>query len=346
MAGVGTTHHVKVGDIYCQLLPGGYRRRQAPLRGARVASGDRSWSDLSVWQVWNQHCWAGGLGADTWQDDSMYSEGVGLDTTLHEQMSLTRDLTITSGGGLDAASLGYERRFHVYRKPNGNKRLYMVTITADGDANTSKLWKYNLAGNSWSVVKSFGVHATCITSHSAELCIGMTNGKIWSNANPDDTGTWKKRRAPKGVTSGVSAMMRYRQRLYVAYGRTVYRRKWNWKVDGKTEFYDPQGGGEIVAFEEHLGFLYMGSVNGHIHRTDGNSSFDIWSWDGGTEVVSLRSFDGRLFVGTYEFNDDKTLGVGGLYHMTGSAVTRLKKWGEIDRSTIVAIGIGFIRCIF
>jgi len=332
MAGVGTTHHVKIGDIYCQLTRGGYRRRQAPLRGARVASGDRSWSDLSVWQVWNQHCWAGGIGADNWEDDSMYSEAVGFDTTLHEQTSLSRDLTLTTGGALDSASLDVERRFIIYKKPNGNKRLYCLSITTSGDPG-SRLWKYDYSSG-WSKVQTFSQNATCMTAHSGELAIGFTNGKIKSAANPDNS-SWVNRNPPKGVTSRVTAMKRYRQRLYVAYGRTVYRRKWNWKVDGKTEFYDPQGGGWITCMEEHLGFLYMGSGNGHIHRTDGNNTFDLWSWDGGTEVVSMRSFDGRLFVGTYEFNDNKKLGIGGIYQMTGSAVTRLKKWGEIDRSTII-----------
>jgi hypothetical protein len=333
MAGVGTTHHVKIGDIYAILAPGGHRKRQAPLRGARVASGDRKWSDLSIWQVWNQHCWAGGIGADDWEDDSMYQAAVGLDTTLHEQTSLSRDLQLCTDGDLNAASLDCEREFIIYKKPNGNKRLYMITKPDDGST-ASRLWKYANATNSWTVVQTFasGVQATCITSHSGELAIGFSNGKIKSAANPDDS-SWVNRNPPKGEKNGVTAMMRYRQRLYVAYGRTVYRRKWKWKVDGKTEFYDPQGGGDITSMEEHLGHLYMGSVGGHIHRTDGNNTFDLWSWDGGTEVVSLRSFDGRLFVGTYEFNDNKKLGIGGIYQMTGSAVTRLKKWGEIDRST-------------
>lgn len=336
MAGVGTTHHVKVGDIYCTLTPGGYRKRQAPLRGARVSSGDPDYNDLSVWQVWNQHCWAGGIGADKWVDDSMFDAAVGMDTTLHEQMSLSRDLVRTTDGELDANSLGHDGEFIIYKKPNGNKRLYYVTYPDSGSGVATRLWKYAQLTNSWTKVQTFAStnQASAIVAHSGELCIGMDNGKIKSAANPDNS-SWKNRNPPKGVTSPVTAMMRYRQRLYVAYGRTVYRRKWNWKVDGKTEFYDPQGGGHIVCMEKHLGFLYMGSQNGHIHRTDGNNSFDLWSWDGGTEVVSLRSFDGRLFVGTYEFNDNKKLGVGGIYQMTGSAVTQLKKWGELDRSTIL-----------
>lgn len=332
MAGVLTTHHVKIGDIYCQLMPGGYRKRFAPLRGARVSSGDPSWNDLSVWQVWNQHCWAGGIGADKWVDDSMFDEAVGMDTTQHEQMSLSRDLTRSTGGALNSGSLDVGGEFFIYRKPNGNKRLYYITYP---DSGSSYLWKYAVATDTWTLIKTFtDKQATCIVTHSAEMAIGFSNGKIKSAANPDDD-SWVNRNAPKGVTSGVSAMMRYRQRLYVAYGRTVYRRKWDWSVDGKTEFYDPNEGGAINCMEIHLGFLYMGSVNGHIHRTDGNNTFDLWSWDGQTEVQTLRSFDGRLFIGTYEFNDDKTLGTGGLYQMTGSAVTLLKRWGEIDRSTVL-----------
>jgi hypothetical protein len=337
MAGVGTTHDVKIGDIYCRLAPGGYRRRQAPLRGARVSSGDHSYTELNIWQAWNQHCWAGGIGADKWIDDSMYDSGVGIDTTLHEQASLSRDLTRCTDGNLDADSRGKEREFIIYKKTNGNKRLYCLTKPEASDGVAAKLWKYTYATNSWALAHTFPLNqvATCIVSHSGELAVGFDNGKIKSNINPDNTATWTNRAPPKGENNGVTAMKRYRQRLYVAYGRTVYRRKWDWSVDGKTEFYDPQGGGAIVTFETHLGFLYMGSRGGHIHRTDGNNTFDLWSWDGGTEVSAMRSFDGRLFISTYEFNDDKTLGVGGIYQMTGSAVTQLKKWGEIDRSTVV-----------
>lgn len=332
MAGVGTTHDVKIGDIYCKLMPGGYRKRFAPLRGARVSSGDPDWNDLSVWQVWNQHCWAGGLGADKWIDDSMYDTGVGMDTTRHEQASLSRDLSICANGGtLDATSL-VKREYIVYQKPGGNKRLYCISYPDEGD--NSCLWKYTRSTDTWTKLYEFAHTARCITSHSGELAIGFTNGKIKSNANPDNDATWVNRNPPKGETQGVTAMMRYRQRLYVAYGRTVYRRKWNWTIDGKTEFYDPQEGGVIVCMEKHLSFLYMGSQNGHVHRTDGNNTFDLWSWDGGTTVVSMRSFDGRLFIGTYEFNDDASLGEGAIYQMTGSAMTQLKRWGELSRSTI------------
>ena len=333
MAGVGTTHQVKIGAIYAQLMPGGYRKRFAPLRGARIASGDPDWNDLSVWQVWNQHCWAGGLGADKWVDDSMYDAGVGMDSTNHEQLSLSRDLTrVANNGNLNAGSRDEARKFIIYRKPSGAKRLYCISTPETGD---SYLFKYAVGTDTWTMQKTFsGIKATCIVQHSGELAIGFTNGKIKSTANPDTGGTkWRNRNPPKGEDSGVYAMMRYRQRLYVAYGRTIYRRKWNWRVDGKTEFYDPQGGGNIVTMETHLGFLYMGSIGGHIHRTDGNNTFDLWSWDGGTEVVSMRSFDGRLFIGTYEFNDNKKLGIGAIYQMTGSAVTQLKRWGELDRST-------------
>ena len=342
MAGVGTTHQVKLGDVYLQEVVGGHRQRQAPLRGARVATGDPSYNDLSVWQVWNQHCWAGGLSADKWVDDSMFDTAVGLDSTLHEQLSMSRDLSVATAGTLDAVTLGEPREFIVYKKPSGVKRLYCISKPSSAN---SKLWKLTHSTNTWVLIKAFTQQATCIVAHSGELAIGFTNGKIKSAANPDNN-SWVNRNPPKGETNGVSAMMRYRQRLYVSYGRTVYRRKWNWKVDGKTEFYDPNEGGKIVAFETHLGFLYMGSKGGHIHRTDGNNSFDLWSWDGGTEVVSLRSFDGRLFIGTYEYTDDDTLGIGGIYQMTGSAVTQLKKWGEIDRSTITGKFRAYDRKLF
>jgi hypothetical protein len=348
MPAVGTTHHVKIGDIFCTLTPGGYRKRPAPMRGARIATGDPDYNDLSIWQHWVQHCWAGGIGADKWVDDSMFDSGVGVDTTIHEQASLSRDLSLATGGALDAASLDVKRVFKVFKKENGNKRLYCVTMPAEGSGVASKVWKFVESTETWTLQRTFGtsIQATAVAIHSGEFSIGFTNGKIKSTTDPDDADSWVNRNPPKGVTQGVASMKRYRQRLYVAYGDKVYRRKRNWKIDGKTVFYNPAGSSKITSMEIHLGFLYMGSENGHIHRTDGNNSFDIWSWDGGTQVTSLRSFDGRLFVGTYEFTDDDTVGAGGIYQLTGSAVTQLKRWGKIDRSTIIGDFTVYDRRLF
>lgn len=79
----------------------------------------------------------------------------------------------------------------------------------------------------------------------------------------------------------------------------------------------------------------MLSQDGHIHRTDGTTTFDIWSWDGQTEGVSIKSFDGRLFILTFEYSNTSDVGYGVLYQMSGSAVTQLKRWGhEADATRI------------
>ncbi len=341
--GVGTTHHVKIGGIFCML--DSYRKRPAPIRGARVATGDRDWSDLSIWQRWVQHCWAGGIGADKWVDDSMFDSAVGTDSTIHEQLSLSRDLTIATGGALNAGSLDEKRLFHIHAKSGSAPRLYCITTPSSG---SSYLWQYLNSNNTWTLIKTFtDLQATSITGFSNELCIGMSNGRIKSAQSPA-AGPWATRRPPKGESAGVTAMKKYRKRLYVAYGSTIYRRKWNWKVDGKTEFYNARadGGGDVVTMETHLGFLYMGSQGGHIHRTDGNNTFDLWSWDGGVTVVSMRSFDGRLFIGTFEYDDDDDIGFGAIYQMTGSAVTMLKRWGLIDKATSIGQFRTYARRMF
>jgi hypothetical protein len=90
----------------------------------------------------------------------------------------------------------------------------------------------------------------------------------------------------------------------------------------------------------------MLSQNGHLHRTDGNNSFDIWSWDGQTNGVSLRSYDGRLFVGTYEWTDTADVGMGVLYQFTGAAVTELKRWGRVGKATSIGNMIVYNRKLY
>ena len=138
-------------------------------------------------------------------------------------------------------------------------------------------------------------------------------------------------------------MRTYNSKLYVAFTTQVWRMKdasypadraKTW--DGSTVFYKVNansGSNYIISMETHLGFLYMLSQNGHLHRTDGNNTFDIWSWDGQTVGTSLRSYDGRLFVATYEYGTDITVGVGVLYQFTGAAVTELKRWGNPAKTT-------------
>lgn len=338
MPGVGTTHHVEIGGHYYLIKPGSYSKRAAPQFGARFTTGDPDYNNLSFWQHWAQRCWVGGMDAEEWADDAMYDDGVGVNTTEHEKVTLSRDLARGAGANwaLTANAVGHKAVIY-------NQKLYVVSLTAPGVE--SELWEYIPGSDGWSKITAFtGVVARSVGTFDGKLFIGglNTGGTApilkYSNGN---LGTWTTVTNPAGVASAtktVRAMRAFQQKFYVAFGTHVWRMKDDQTWDGNTVFYKADQNSEsnyIVNFEVHLGFLYGISDNGHIHRTDGNTTFDIWNWDGGTKGVAIKSFDGRLFVITYEYSNTAEVGYGVLYQMSGSAMTELKRWGKATESNII-----------
>lgn len=344
MPTVGQTHHLKLGNEYLIIRPNSYTKRPAPTFGARIATGDPDYNNLSIWQHWVQSCWVGGVGESEWVDDAMYHKGVGINVTEHERATLARDLwqpatPATYKWDTEGAASAGDFRFHVF-----NGRLYCVWI-GDGTV-VSRLYRFDGSLPGWERVTigvaNFVINA--IANFDGKLFIAGYN---LSNGNPllrytAGTGlspTWSANPdAHLGAvdTKKITAMAVYAQKLYIAYGTSIVRMKDDQKWDGNTVFYkvnQNSGSNAIIQFETHLGFLYMLSSNGHIHRTDGNNSFDIWSWDGQTNGTGLRSYDGKLFVTTYEYAENSSKGVGVIYQFTGSAVTELKRFGDPDRAT-------------
>jgi hypothetical protein len=331
MPAVGTTHHVKLGNEYLIVRPNSYTKRAAPTFGARIATGDPDYNNLSIWQHWVQKCWIGGMGAESWTDDAMFDEATGLDTTSHEKATLGRNLKRGSGanwtlGG--STDIAFHRLF-VYANV-----LYALVANA---TTVARLYSYTVSTQAWAavtlpasfIVRSWG-------TFDGKLYLGGSisgTPKLYYATSP---GTWTLVTNPAGVTQAIYAMRQYNGKFYVAYGTQVWRFKTDLTWDGSTVFYSVaanSGSNYIQAMETHLGFLYMLSQNGHLHRTDGNNTFDIWSWDGQTNGQSLRSYDGKLFVGTYEYTDTADIGYGVLYQFTGSAVTELKRWGKDGKAT-------------
>jgi hypothetical protein len=353
MAGVGTTHHLKLGNEFLIVRPNSYQKMPAPTFGARITTGDPDYNNLSIWQHWVQKCWVGGMGADAWVDDAMFKDAVGLDTTAHEKITLSRHLKRGSGTGwtLGGATEVDYRRFAVYK----NKLYILVSRNSPTDTGDSRLYEYNPTTQTWSSISMPGTSflARAITTFDGKLFVGgvQTAGtdvaKLYYCTTP---GTWTAKANPAGITDfGVTAMRTYNSKLYVCYGNQVWRMKDDESWDGNTVFYKTNansGSNYIAAMEVHLGFLYMLSQNGHLHRTDGNNTFDIWSWDGQTAGVSLRSYDGKLFVGTYEYTDTADLGYGVLYQFTGAAVTELKRWGTQGKSTSIGQMMVYGRRLF
>lgn len=345
--GVGTTHHIKLGNYLCIIRPNTYSKMPAPTFGARISTGDPNYNNLSIWQHWVQHCWVGGMGADEWVDDAMFKDAVGVDTTVHEKVTLSRHLqrgtgaNWNMGGSADVARV----EFIVW-----NSALWGIVWLGSGDG---RIYKYDAATDGWTFFAApLGVRVRSVAYFDGWMMVGGFNAsnqpKLY-RCYPSPS-SWVLVVPPAGVTSGsVRAMRQYNGRLYVAFETHVWRLKLDMTWDGGTEFYVAtanSGSNYLIQFEVHLGFLYMLSQNGHLHRTDGNNTFDIWSWDGQTSGVSLRSYDGKLFVGTYEYTDTIDVGFGVLYQFTGAAVTELKRWGVTGRSTTIGSMIVYARRLF
>lgn len=347
MPTVGTTHNLKFGNEYLIIRPNSYQKKAAPTFGARFSTGDPDYSNLSVWQHWVQKCWIGGMGADEWIDDAMFDNAVGIDTTVHEQARLSRTLKRGTGAnwGLGTTPTPTAYRFAIF-----NNVLYCLVMTAVGVA--SRMYSYNVGTQAWTSVTMPGAGtfwARSISTFDGKLFLGGAGGGLSRIYWATSPGTWSLVTNPAGVTDPVYNMRQYNGKMYCSYGPNVWRMKDNQTWDGTTVFYKVNansGSNYITAMEVHLGFLYMLSQNGHLHRTDGNNTFDIWSWDGQTIGVSLRSYDGKLFVGTYEFTDTVDIGYGVLYQFTGAAVTELKRWGRAGKATAMGQLVAYGRKLY
>lgn len=344
MSDVGTTHHVKVGSHYYMVKPGSYQKRAAPTFGARFSTGDPDFNNLSIWQHWAQSCWIGGVDAPLWADDAMFDDSIGIDSTIHEQFSLGRALypgegdDWTASMGEDAGGAG--GTFVIY-----NNTLYWVTFSTGGEAST--LWKYVPADDGWvenAVFKTRDLAARCAGTFAGKFFIGGTDISATHPKLLYSSGaltSWPKTANPFKITApsdAVRSLKSFQGKLYACFGTKIFRLTNKLKWDGNTVFYQANQNSDsnyIHKMEVHAGFLYMLSRNAHLHRSDGNTTFDMWSWDGGTYGQAIRSFDGRLFILTHEYAADDTLGYGSLYQMSGSAMTLLKRWGKEDKSTII-----------
>lgn len=351
---VGTTTHLALNGHEYLIKPYSYSKRQAPQFGARFSTGDPDYNNLSMWQHWAQNCFVGGADQEEFQDDAMYDEGVGIDTLEHKRITLSRDIRPGTGAnwGLSAgpgvAGRGYKAIVY-------NGALYVLTLpdaTFEGF-----LYQYLPATDAWTRITSLdaaNISANTIATNDGKLFIG---GVAVSTTTPKlvyasgALGSWTTMANPSGVPTnrGIYAMRSFQQRLYVAFGTSVWRLKDNQTWDGNTVFYKADMDSEssyIVSMETHLGFLYMLSENGHVHRTDGNATFDIWSWEGQTKGTAIKSFDGRLFVLTFEYTNTANVGYGTLYQMSGSAVTMLKRWGDGVASTRIGNMTVYDRKLF
>jgi hypothetical protein len=313
---VGTTHHVRLGGSYLLIHPNSYIKRAAPTFGARFSGGDPGYDNLAFWQHWGQSCWIGGMGERDWEDDSMYDVGIGVDTSNHDLVTLARGLT-PGGTNSDLDGEQTRRIFLTFQD-----HLYALKV---GGIAPARLHRYNEADDSWELRKTWDdLTARSMANFSSDFYVGTSGRRI----RKFDAGKWSTVSKPKGRNEIPFVMAPYRQRLYCGFGRFLYRLKPNDKWDGNAVFFDGKGIDIYASAAYHQGFLYLLSRNGHVIRTDGNQTFDLFQFDGHTIGLALKSYDGKLFVTTQEWYDDEDVGELALYQFSGAAVTELRRWGR------------------
>lgn len=318
-----STHDVSLAGAGYLLKPGSYRKRSAPLMGSRFTTGDPDYSQLGPIQHWVQSCWIGGMGQVDWSDDAMFDQAVGVDSSLHERLALTRDLA-TGGTGYALGGTRVEREFAVYQN-----NLMCLPFNSSGNG---ILYKYTTSTDTWAAHKTItGALCRTMAPWGRSLFIGSSANYLHRLL---DT-TLSTVAFPAGVADTVYAMEPFRDRLYVAFGNgNVWRLKPNLTWDGTTVFFDLPDAGYIVDFEVHLGFLYMLSTTGIVYRTDGNNTGEIWRADPGASGKALRSYDGRLFVLLSETDDGGSMSEAAIYQLSGSAMTELKRWGKPAKAVV------------
>ncbi len=335
MAAVGVTHHVKIGNDYFLIKPGTYRKRTAPMFGPRFTTGDPDYNNLSFWQHWVQRCWIGGFDAPEWQDEAMFDKSVGVDTSYHEVLLLARDLGGSNANRVAAnynlsqeSNVDHTRHFFTWAGSAAAEGLYCLSMdSASGGANDARLFRFN--GTAWVQVNSFTRDCRSFARWNTKVYFGTSTGNLRKMTGSPGSESFADVAKPAGKTDTPRAMRFWRGQLWVGFGDELWRMNRDETWDGSTAFYTGADVTQYSGFEPHLGFLYISTSNGHILRTDGNNTFDMWSMESGTQITSIRSFDGRLFVACKDPLEGSSASEAVLYQFTGAAVTELKRLGRI-----------------
>lgn len=335
MAGVGTTHHVKIGGDYFIVRPGSYHQKSAPVFGPRFTTGDPDYSSLSFWQHWVQRCWIGGFDAPEWQDEAMFDKSVGVDTSNHEVLLLARDLgadpTYRTAHNYDLTEeVGSEhkREFFTWSGDGDSEKLYCLSYDSGAGGNDdARLFRF--VPGDWELVHTFGRDCRSVARWGNRVYFGTAGTVLQYMDGSPGSEVFHDVDKPDGVDAIPRAMRVWRGQLWVGFDDALWRLQRNNTWDGSTAFYEATDVSRFSGMEPHLGFLYFSSANGHILRTDGNNTFDMWSMEPGTEITSIRSFDGRLFVACRDPLEGTAASEAVLYQFTGAAVTELKRLGEI-----------------
>jgi len=172
------------------------RLEQAPVYGNRFASGDRDYTDFSLWWYWAQTDWSVGIKQDysSWEDDARYYYSYNIDAfseygaiKLMPGLALENDFTeniITGYWG----TVGVPSSYHLFVGTWGTSpaKIYMKSgstwadVTSSGgflDSNTYVVSQ--LLSHKWSVWAV--ARSSSKTASTTTAVLSSDNGNLWNN---------------------------------------------------------------------------------------------------------------------------------------------------------------------
>jgi len=281
------------------------KMERAPVFGNRFASGDRDYTDFSIWWYWAQTDWSGGFKDDTaWADDTKYYYSTNIDT-YSEIGAIKLSKTITSVNNFDQNLL-----CGVSVSAHNNE---YVGTEDDGTSDKPIVWK---SGASWSDVSDSDLTTdhnfiASLFEHKGNLWVGVGGIATADNiARVEDDETWTD------YTSDIATAMGWAQvlsaRSFAEVGTTLYVSVDDFSND-KTgiastsdngsnwaKVVEYTNGENILSQQEYGGDLYYLLDRGNtleLHFYDVSASADsmVYIWRNSTASVSTYTGDRFMF---------------------------------------------------
>jgi len=282
------------------------RLEQAPVYGARFASGDRDYTDFSLWWYWAQTDWSGGIKqtALKWEDDARFFYSYNIDTwTEYGSIRLARGLAVKFNSA--TVYCGYYGRL-------ANTSYLFIGVGGSPPA----VYRSSNYGSSWTNITGSNINTdayqiTQIISHKNSIWVGTgstsstttallhtTDGSSWSNHTSSITTalSWADIKMVTCMDEDSSTLYVGVERGSVYYGIVSTSDEGaNWSVVMQGEdmrIVDIK----IVGTKLYCLFYGTSYLEFGVYDTSSSAYTKIWSWDTPGGSLSSEPREGKLFV--------------------------------------------------
>lgn len=280
MSTKGANYHIGLDSQGYQLVGApdrpARRMNRAPVFGNRFASGDRDYTDFSLWWYWAQTDWSGGFKDDRdWADDAKFYYSTNIDA--HSQVGAIK-LMLSQSSVNDFAE---DLLCGAHITAGGNTRHYVGT--ADGGA--SKPIIYKLSG-SWSDISGSDLGTTHnfisqIFEHKGNAYFAMGGTASADNIAKYDDSTWSDLTATATAAFTGSSILACRALEEVA--GTLYMAVDDFLNDHTSILATSDEGSNIseVVYHKSSGLIIdMEEFNGDLYYLiNFSSKMELWVYD-------------------------------------------------------------------